>query len=381
MSGLTGKNTLSFKKETIKESSLQQTGFKDLVFAHEAIGGETVLDLINLNTPSEMTSNGFVNPTATEIVNSKLSQFRNNVSIISSVNGPLMAFVTFVVNDNNIQFLNSYSAIAGEIFTVKVNNKASTGANIISGSTIVKTGSLLTGEQDINTGEAFPINKHPTEQVGAVSVFINGIQVMRNTGNASANPAADGNYEEVPVGGGVSNIIRLNDAVAEETAYTVISNGVITERPSISQQQYIESVQGQIDRIIPTVASLAGVDETDFQAAPNNVDLKAFGDRLLDLEERVTAKKFVFADSPITADANYDVYLCDAASGAITVNLPTAASGIRRKIDIKKIDSSVNLITIDGNGAETIDGAATLELDTQYESVTLITDGLAWYII
>jgi hypothetical protein len=32
------------------------------------------------------------------------------------------------------------------------------------------------------------------------------------------------------------------------------------------------------------VAALADVEETDFQAAPNNVDLKAFGDRVLDLE-------------------------------------------------------------------------------------------------
>lgn len=381
MSGLTGKNTLSFKKETIKESLLNNVGFQDLVFAHEATAGETSIDFTSLTLPSEMSTNGFVNPTSTEILNANLALFRNNVSVVSSVNGVLMNYITFVANRTNIQFLNDYSTLAGEILTISLNNNASTGNSVVTGSTLVKTGSLLVGQQDINTGEAFPLNKYSTEQIGAVAVYLNGIQVFRNVGNATADPAADGNYEEVNSGSGVSTLIRLNEPVTSETPYTVISTNLIAERPSISQQQYLESLQGQVDRIIPTVASLAGVDETDFQAAPNNVDLKAFGDRLLEIETRIQAKKFTNADSPVAVDANHDVYLCDCASGAITVNLPLAADSKKRRLDIKKIDSSANVVTIDGSGAETIDGALTIELDVQYESVTLITDGLAWWRI
>ena len=38
-------------------------------------------------------------------------------------------------------------------------------------------------------------------------------------------------------------------------------------------------------------------------------------------------------------------------------------------------------ITLDGNSSETIDGAATFVLSTQYESVTIISNGTGWYIL
>jgi hypothetical protein len=39
--------------------------------------------------------------------------------------------------------------------------------------------------------------------------------------------------------------------------------------------------------MIPTLADVAGVPETEFQSAPNNVDLKQFGDKLAQLEQDV----------------------------------------------------------------------------------------------
>ena len=48
---------------------------------------------------------------------------------------------------------------------------------------------------------------------------------------------------------------------------------------------------------------------------------------------------------------------------------------------IKKIDASGNAVTIDGNGAETIDGAATQTLGAQYDSMTVFCDGTGWHII
>ena len=48
-----------------------------------------------------------------------------------------------------------------------------------------------------------------------------------------------------------------------------------------------------------------------------------------------------------------------------------------KQITIKKVDSGVGNVIIDGNGA-LIDGAATITLTTQYESVTLQWDGTNW---
>jgi len=76
--------------------------------------------------------------------------------------------------------------------------------------------------------------------------------------------------------------------------------------------------------------------------------------------------------------ANDAVILCDASAGAFTISLPTA-SGIKGKAYlIKKIDSSTNAVTIDPYGTETIDGAATVTLASQYDSLIVVSDGINW---
>ena len=71
----------------------------------------------------------------------------------------------------------------------------------------------------------------------------------------------------------------------------------------------------------------------------------------------------------------------DATAGATTVNLPAAASSANRIINIKKIDASANTVTVDGNGAETIDGGATAVLTVQWECITIMCDGAQWLIL
>lgn len=76
-----------------------------------------------------------------------------------------------------------------------------------------------------------------------------------------------------------------------------------------------------------------------------------------------------------------DYYPCDATAGAFTLALPAAnlVSGI--PIIIKKTDASANALTIAANGAETIDGAGTYVLATQYKYVRLVSNGSGWDVI
>lgn len=74
-----------------------------------------------------------------------------------------------------------------------------------------------------------------------------------------------------------------------------------------------------------------------------------------------------------------DVVLVDATSGAITITLPLVAPYVGIAYTIKKIDSSANAVTVDGNGAETIDGAATASLAAQWDTVTVVSNGTAWF--
>lgn len=73
---------------------------------------------------------------------------------------------------------------------------------------------------------------------------------------------------------------------------------------------------------------------------------------------------------------------CDASSAAFTVTLPAASSaGAGFRIGVKKTDSdATKAVTVDGNSSETIDGATTLALNQQYETVWLQCDGSNWYV-
>jgi hypothetical protein len=81
--------------------------------------------------------------------------------------------------------------------------------------------------------------------------------------------------------------------------------------------------------------------------------------------------------------ANYTTafndYFIDCTSGTFTVTLQAAASYQGRVLIIK--NSGAGTITVDGNGAETIDGAATYSLAVQYATVQIMSDGTNWKII
>jgi hypothetical protein len=73
--------------------------------------------------------------------------------------------------------------------------------------------------------------------------------------------------------------------------------------------------------------------------------------------------------------------MCNATGGGFTVTLPPASILAGQQYFIKKIDSSSNVVTVDGNGAETIDDATTVLLPMQYDCIHVICDGTEWWII
>ena len=89
-----------------------------------------------------------------------------------------------------------------------------------------------------------------------------------------------------------------------------------------------------------------------------------------------------------TADytaSNGDVVLVNlvgtaAAVTNITITLPAASSDVQVVV---KIAGAANgkTVTVDGNSSQTIDGAATKIMDSDYESMHLISDGSNWWRI
>lgn len=92
----------------------------------------------------------------------------------------------------------------------------------------------------------------------------------------------------------------------------------------------------------------------------------------------VSTANVISKTTTYTAAVGDDIINCS--GSAFTITLYPASGNSGKSITIKKTDSSFsNIITIDANGSETIDGSLTTTLNTQYESLTLYCDGSNWF--
>lgn len=86
-----------------------------------------------------------------------------------------------------------------------------------------------------------------------------------------------------------------------------------------------------------------------------------------------------------TVTANYgtletdETILVNATAGTVTVTLP-ATPTIGKKYNVKKIDSTANTVSVNGNG-HNIDGTATVSGTLPYQGWVLQYDGTNWFII
>ena len=75
------------------------------------------------------------------------------------------------------------------------------------------------------------------------------------------------------------------------------------------------------------------------------------------------------------------VVFANATSGNVTITLPTASANAGYRFYVKRIDGTGNNCTVARSGSDTIDGQASISLDLQYTSLTLVSDGSVWYIL
>ena len=78
---------------------------------------------------------------------------------------------------------------------------------------------------------------------------------------------------------------------------------------------------------------------------------------------------------------NVRVILVDASSSEVEISLPDIDTSTNKCYTIKKTDSSSNSVVITPDGSDTIDGESSISLTLQYQYVTIICEGTAWFII
>ena len=85
--------------------------------------------------------------------------------------------------------------------------------------------------------------------------------------------------------------------------------------------------------------------------------------------------------NPTIADSDY-TFFCNAVGGAFAPVLIQGSTAAGRILAFVKIDSSANAVTVTAFSGDTINGASTYVLSSQYSRVTVqSTGGTAWYII
>ena len=207
-------------------------------------------------------------------------------------------------------------------------------------------------------------------------------------------------------------LIKLLDTVAFTPSSTLLSDS-----PTINTGGLIEN------RTINTSSSLGTGNQNrgtnSFVVGDNNI-IPESASNVMILGNNVTVSEdtdgFALINNTVlpsivaqygairTVTANYNVkfydstILCDATSGNITIDLLIASTSlaynsinvningtdyafdISKIITIKKIDSTVNTVTLD-NGTDLVDGAGTQVLTTQWQSLQVQWDGTDWYIL
>ena len=123
------------------------------------------------------------------------------------------------------------------------------------------------------------------------------------------------------------------------------------------------------------------------QYATAEYNRQSYNNVLQAVEQQINRAADGYLSNVVAINANYTtnysdtVILADATAGNITVTLKPANEMTQKRIVILKTDASANTVTIDADGSETINGALTNVLSTQYAKVELTAYNGAWYII
>lgn len=85
--------------------------------------------------------------------------------------------------------------------------------------------------------------------------------------------------------------------------------------------------------------------------------------------------------SNYTIGTSDTVIFADATSGNVTITLPVASGLSGYKFFVKRIDNSSNTCSVARSGSDTIDGATSHNIDQQYTSLMVVSNGSNWYIL
>jgi len=149
------------------------------------------------------------------------------------------------------------------------------------------------------------------------------------------------------------------------------ANNIVLDRPT-SMNDAVEGEWG-----ISVIAASGGAGE-NFRIA------RTAGTGVVQLADGLATRTTSFSSSPSLTVSNADIVLVDATGANRTVTLPSVAAygtGLSPTVQILRIDSSANTVTVQRAGSDTINGGTTYAL-AALAGRTFIADGTsAWYTV
>lgn len=156
--------------------------------------------------------------------------------------------------------------------------------------------------------------------------------------------------ENIRLYGSTSGYVELSSADTVSTSYQI-------------KMPDAEGTINQILKIASVGSNVVNLEFADDLTAGNN-------------EVRAESSNYTVTDSD---NARY-IFVTTGASN-ITITLPTAADNTNRALTVKKVDSGSGTVIVDGEGAETIEGASTYVIRYENEFIDTVCTGSAWQIV
>lgn len=210
--------------------------------------------------------------------------------------------------------------------------------------------------------------------------------LMKEHYNDDTNNAANGGHQKITVRAGTAT---AGTAPLKFTSGTLLSSAEAGAVEFNTDNLYFTITTGTVRKKVAIYDDSSGATgdlyHRDSSGSFTRLGIGSSGKTLRVSSGLPAWSDTTFATSTKTSNytiGNTDtVIFADATSGNVTITLPTASSITGYRFYVKRTDNSGNSCSIARSSSDTIDGQTSVSLSQQYISLTIVSDGSAWYII
>lgn len=164
-------------------------------------------------------------------------------------------------------------------------------------------------------------------------------------------------------------------AVTSDDLFPIVDSGSLTTQRA-SGQQVLNFITGSAFNTL-NVTNLTASSVTGSSASFTTISASNY----LGLPTTsVVLPKLVVSSSVLLTDTQRAVFAKNSDSSSVTITLPSVATADSREYYIIKADNLTGSITVSGSSPDLINGASFFDLNGPFQSITLIVDGINWFI-